>query len=584
MTPERRDVSGSSKPPAASDRDYQLHRLRERVKELMLLHVVAHLFQKRRRRAEEVLDELVRLLPTVWRHAEVASARIAYGSREVRAPGYMATPWRQVAAFSAPDGTAGEVEVCYLEERPEADEGPFLREERALLDTVGAMLASYLEARTAEEALLESERRFRLAVENIPNAFVIYDRELRFQYVNALAVQVSGFRPEEFLGRRDDELFPAEMTRDYLPLLRQAAETRTAQSGECRVPLPNGRVLQAQVTYVPVLDSSGEIHQILGITHDLTQRKQMEEALRESEEKWRRLAETLPGTVYICRNDARYTMLFLSPPVEELTGYPREDFLSDRVSFINLMHPADLPAVYEEVNRAVAQHRPFRLTYRIRHRNGQWRWVDESGVGIYDDGEELKFLQGFLTDATARKEAEAQLLRAALHDPLTGVGNRMLLVDHLEQALHRCHRREDSCFAVLFLDLDGFKSVNDSLGHLAGDQVLQATAERIQSCIRPGDTAARFAGDEFTVLLDDLRHPDDAVQVAHRILEEIAQPIRAAGREILITASLGIAIASPVYGSAEEVLRDADAALYQAKAAGKSRVVVFEEGVDTGGR
>ena len=581
MTPERCDVSGSSKSPAVSDRDYQLHRLRERVKELMLLHVVAHLFQNRYRCVDEVLEELVRLLPTVWRHSEVASARLVYGPREICAPGYRDTPWKLVTVFSTPDGTAGQIEVCYLEERPGADEGPFLREERDLLDTVGAMLASFLEARAAEEALLESERRFRLAVENIPNAFVIYDRELRFQYVNALAVQVTGIRPEEFLGRRDEEMFPPEMTRDYLPLLQRAAETRMTQSGECRIALPNGQVLMAQVTYVPVLDSSGEIHQILGITHDLTQRKQMEGALRESEEMWRRLAETLPGTVYVCRNDARYSMLFLSPPVEELTGYPREDFLSDRISFIDLFHPEDLPGMYEEVTRAAVQRRPFRLTYRIRHRNGQWRWVDEWGVGIYD-GAELKFLHGFLADATARKEAEAQLVRAALHDPLTRIGNRTLLVDHLEHALHRCHRREDCCFAILFIDLDGFKAVNDSLGHLAGDQVLQATAERIQSCIRPGDTAARFAGDEFTVLLDDLRHPDDAIQVAHRILEKISQPICAAGRQIHITASLGIAIASPVYGSAEEVLRDADAALYQAKAAGKSRVVVFEEGVYTG--
>ncbi|MDD2696036.1 MAG: EAL domain-containing protein, partial [Anaerolineales bacterium] len=176
---------------------------------------------------------------------------------------------------------------------------------------------------------------------------------------------------------------------------------------------------------------------------------------------------------------------------------------------------------------------------------------------------------------TERKFAEDQLTHNAFHDSLTGLPNRALFMDRLQHAIQRNKRRKDGWFTVLFLDLDRFKTVNDSLGHVLGDQLLIAAARRLQTCLRTSDTIARFGGDEFVILLEDLESNDDATQVAERILIEMTEPFTLAGHQMVITTSIGVVFSTQGYKKPEEMLRDADIAMYRAKEQGRRQYVVF---------
>jgi diguanylate cyclase (GGDEF)-like protein len=184
-------------------------------------------------------------------------------------------------------------------------------------------------------------------------------------------------------------------------------------------------------------------------------------------------------------------------------------------------------------------------------------------------------------DITTRKAAEEQLLHEAYHDLLTGLANRTVLTDRLRRAIIRTRRVPDYRFAVLFLDLDSFKVVNDSLGHMAGDQLLMGIGRRLEGCVRRGDTVARLGGDEFAILVDDIENLGDVIAVVDRIQEELSQPIQAGGHEVFSTASIGIAVSDARYERPVEMLRDADTAMYRAKALGKAQYVVFDQAMHT---
>ena len=306
------------------------------------------------------------------------------------------------------------------------------------------------------------------------------------------------------------------------------------------------------------------------------QRGADERALRASEERFRVLVQNVPAVVYLCRNDSRYSMLYLSEDVRELTGYPATDFLDDRVSFVELYHPEDVPLIGAQVDAALAARQPFHLVWRLRHADGSWRWIEERGQGVFDDDGTLEYLEGSLVDISDRKRAEAQLLHHTLHDPLTDLPNRVLLLDRLQVAMGRSQRAGGEPFAVLFVDLDRFKVVNESLGHGFGDQLLLAISHRLRECLRPGDTIARLGGDEFALVLEGLADPADALRAAERIQRSLESPFEVGGHEVYSAASIGIAMASARYATPEEMLRDADNAVFQAKARGRGGHVVFD--------
>src|SRR5438105_6448616 len=260
----------------------------------------------------------------------------------------------------------------------------------------------------------------------------------------------------------------------------------------------------------------------------------------------------------------------------EIVGYTEEELLATDIQAIT--HPEDLGDLLVQQTRLTKSTVPgYQIEKRYVHKSGHEVWALLSVSRVRDpETKSLRFIFQ-IQDITDRKRAEAQLVHDAFHDGLTGLPNRALFVDHLKLAVARNLRHEYPLFSVLFLDLDRFKVVNDSLGHLVGDQLLIAIARRIQECLRPGDTIARLGGDEFTILLEDLKSNGEAIHIAERIQRELALPFDLEGQQVFSSTSIGIAPSTIGYDRPEHILRDADTAMYYAKSLGGGRHQVFDK-------
>ncbi|HEX8352756.1 MAG TPA: EAL domain-containing protein [Pyrinomonadaceae bacterium] len=298
------------------------------------------------------------------------------------------------------------------------------------------------------------------------------------------------------------------------------------------------------------------------------------EALRASEERFRSAFDNATIGMAVVSLQGRW--LQVNRSLCEIVGYSEGELLESDVQRVT--HRDDLVALDEQMMRftagAVSSHQ---TEVRYCHKGGKEVWA-HLGMSLVRDGEARPLHLIFqIQDITDRKRAEEQLLHDAFHDALTGLPNRALFMDHVKMAIQRSRRSGDRLFAALFLDLDRFKIINDSLGHMVGDQLLVGIAHRLEACLRPGDTVARLGGDEFTILLEDLSAMEDALDVARRVQEAVTQPFNIGGHEVFTTASIGIALSNPGYDRAEDLLRDADTAMYRAKLEGKKRHVVFDK-------
>jgi PAS domain S-box-containing protein len=295
--------------------------------------------------------------------------------------------------------------------------------------------------------------------------------------------------------------------------------------------------------------------------------------------------------------DSNGDRLYNSPAYQKVLGYSQEEMAG---SSLDQIHPDDRALVMGAAEKARITGRGERLEYRIRHKDGSWRVLESTASVIRGVTGETEGLVVVNRDITDRKRAEEMLAHSAFHDGLTNLANRTLFLDRLGRALATSRRHSDFKFAVLFIDLDGFKIFNDSLGHDAGDTLLIQISERLTNCLRRADTVsrprqredgeaaigestlARPGGDEFVVLAEDLRDPSDAVRVAERIQQRLAHPFSVEGHEIVVTASIGIAFNIDSKTEAPDLLRDAEIAMYRAKHTGKARCEVFDNAMHAG--
>ena len=427
----------------------------------------------------------------------------------------------------------------------------------------------------AESATRVGEERFRRLTQLSSDWYWEQDAELRFVNTGGDADERGGITPEQHVGLRRWELpGTAPLEGDWSAHQAVLAARRPFRDFMIARSVNGERVAYVSVSGEPLYDADGAFCGYHGIARDVTESHEAMLALRESERRLSTLIASLPGVAYRCRNDENWTMEFVSEGTRALTGYAPEDFTSGRVSYGRLMHEADRERVWSATQEALRLHRSYTIEYRIRTAGGTEKWIWERGVGVENPQGEIVALEGFVSDITERKLSEQRLAQLAQFDTLTGLPNRLLLHDRLAQSLTQA-RRHDRQVGVLFVDLDRFKLVNDTLGHYAGDLLIAEVARRLARCVRPGDTVGRISGDEFAVVLADLAHADDAALVAQKALQTLAEPYHLAGSEAFATASIGIAVYPGDGDDAEDLLRNADMAMYRAKEATRNAYCFF---------
>lgn len=301
----------------------------------------------------------------------------------------------------------------------------------------------------------------------------------------------------------------------------------------------------------------------------------MERKLRESEERYALAVRAANDGIWDW--NLKTNEIYYSPRWKEMLGCKEEEIGSTIGEWFKRIHPDDQANVQAELVAHLKGAAPqFQCEYRIRHANGSYLWVLTRGLAVRDAAGTAYRMAGSQSDITARKLAEERLAHDAVHDALTGLPNRLLFLDRLQNRIERTKRSPNDLFAVMFIDLDRFKVVNDSLGHAVGDELLITVANRLKSCIRPEDTVSRLGGDEFAILLDTVSDVAYARRVADRIKGRLITTTLQGTVERSTTASVGIVLFHPHYTTAGELLRDADAAMYQAKTLGGNQHQVFD--------
>ncbi|HSF38657.1 MAG TPA: EAL domain-containing protein [Thermoanaerobaculia bacterium] len=426
------------------------------------------------------------------------------------------------------------------------------------------------ERRKAEAAVRASEERYHSLFDGVPVGLYRTTPGGRLLDANAALVKVLAFPSREALLEANvgDLYVDPEDRKQWQKLIESSGPVQTF---EARVRRHDGEVIWVRFSVRAFRNEEGRVERYEGALEDVTDRRRAEEALRESEERFRALVQNASDLIAIL--DRQGTVLYESPSHWRLLGYEPEDHLGR--SILDLVHAEDRPLVEESLRQLVdAPGEALAIEYRLQDGKGLWRVIESMAANLL----EHPAVQGIVLnshDITDRKNAEQRLLHDALHDELTGLPNRVLFMDRLRHAMERLKREPDRLTAVLFLDLDQFKIVNDSLGHLVGDELLIQISGSLSAALRPADTIARVGGDEFAILLEGGRDVSDAVRVADRIHDRLAAPINLGGHEVFVTASLGIAVCTPEYERPEDLLRDADTAMYRAKSSGRACHVVF---------
>jgi diguanylate cyclase (GGDEF)-like protein/PAS domain S-box-containing protein len=365
---------------------------------------------------------------------------------------------------------------------------------------------------------------------------------------------------------------------EALPVLRQSEVARALDAvltgrslgWRTRVALSmTGGARVLQVTIVP--DPCGAIL----LWMDLTERVHAECALRESEDRFARIAGGANDGLW--EWDIRHDTAYFSARWATTVGLPASAIAGTPRDWFERIHPEDLVGLRVAIERHLAgETADVRHAHRLRHEDGSYRHVLCRAVSVPDATRRPSHLAGSLTDTTEQARTQEAIARAGLRDPLTGLGNRALFVEGLGRRLVEYAQHRGDRFAVLYLDLDRFKLVNDSLGHLVGDELLVAVSRRLESCLREGDVLARLGGDEFAILLNTLGDHTQANGIALRIQETLTAPFVIGSREVFTSASIGIAFSTRGYANPEEIMRDADTAMYHAKGRGKARHELFD--------
>ena len=420
---------------------------------------------------------------------------------------------------------------------------------------------------------LESRLRlFEVALNSAANGIVITDTEARIEWANPAFTQLTGYALDEALGRNPGELIKSgRQDQAFYQALWQTIQSGQVWRGEIVNRHKDGGLYDESLVIAPVIDGGGTIRHYVAILRDITERKRTELELQIA-------ATAFESQEGMFVTDADNAILRVNRAFAEITGYTAAEAVGKTPALLDSgRHDA---AFHAEMLEEIRRNGTWRGEIWHRRKNGEVHpeWLTVTAVRN-GSGEVSRYV-GTLTDITARKAAEDEIRHLAFYDPLTLLPNRRLLLDRLQQAL-AVSARSKRLGALLFLDLDNFKTLNDTLGHDKGDLLLQQIAQRLATCVREGDTVARLGGDEFVVMLENLSlSPADAATqteiVGEKILAALSQPYALAGHEYHSTSSIGVTLFSDQRETVEDLLKRADLAMYQAKTAGRNTLRFFD--------
>ena len=421
------------------------------------------------------------------------------------------------------------------------------------------------------DGIRERENDLNTLIEHIPMMLFVKDATtLRFIRFNQTGEQLLGKSREELIGRNDYDFFPKEQADFFTQKDREVLSSGVAADiGEEYIDTHKGRrILHTQK--VPILNTQGQPRYLLGVSEDITERKQSEEKIRQ----WAKVFDSTSEGVII--TDLRGTIQDVNDAFTVITGFSKEEVIGGNPSILQSgRHSADF---YEAMWQSILRTGSWRGEIWNRRKNGGLFPLWETISTVFDENGEATHYVSVFTDISSIKETQEQLDFLAHHDPLTELPNRLLLNDRMQHAIDRASRTNTGV-AVIFLDLDRFKVINDSMGHPAGDELLLEVSQRLHNTLREVDTISRQGGDEFILLLEDFVNTSSVLSSAHKVLQTFGEPFHVAGRELIITASLGISIYPDDGRDAMELIRNADAAMYRAKEYGGNQFWFYTEDI-----
>src|SRR5664279_601570 len=432
-------------------------------------------------------------------------------------------------------------------------------------------------------ALAARLSRLETSLELAPVGIGLVDFEGRTTMTNSALHRMLGYSPEEFAAMPWSEFTHPDDVEPNAVLSRQLAAGEIDHFDmEKRFLRKGGGYLWTALTVSLVRDADGKPDYEIGMTLDITERKRLESDLRAAEERFRLLVERVPAVVYVTEPGPLGRWHYVSPQIERMLGFTAEEWMANPGMWLRQLDPSDRDEAVADKQRMILAGTEVEQrsdTYRLHRRDGTTVWVRDDAMVLYDQNG-IPTFQGVLVDVTQEKDLEERLGHQAFHDPLTGLPNRRLFRERVDHALAG-EARPGGGSVVLFIDLDNFKTVNDSFGHASGDEVIVAAARRIRTCARAKDTAVRLGGDEFALLLENATVEQGAALAARILVALHDSPFEFSGNTVVVGASIGIAAAGPGE-TTETLLRNADLAMYQAKMRGRGRHVVYESGMHKG--
>ncbi|HNB50686.1 MAG TPA: PAS domain S-box protein [Anaerolineales bacterium] len=413
--------------------------------------------------------------------------------------------------------------------------------------------------------------KYRAFFENSNDAIILISWDRKIIELNQQTEELTGFSAEELVGESVNKLVIPEEWQD-------AAEKHQLLSSGVQIPVyerwirrKDGTRFPVEINLFPVKDAEGQVLYLQSISRDISKRKAAENALLESERRYRALFEQSLDTILL--TDLKGYIINANPSATLMLGYPYEELKGMHISMLSAPAQKDDTEARLELLLQGGSLSPYERI--ARRKDGTLFPVEVRVVLVRDEQGNPLYFQSTSHNITERKNIEKQLHHLATHDSLTGLPNRVLFFERLAQALERA-RQNRTKVAILFMDLDGFKEVNDTFGHAMGDQLLQAIAQRLEMRFRDVDTLARMGGDEFTLIFEEIVSLEQAIHLSERVLALMEMPFGVRGETLQIGASLGLSLFPDDGAEVEQLVSDADNAMYAAKHAGKARLVVHQ--------